>query len=254
MPQHKRLLGLPLIGICVCGAFLFSSFNTQSQDKPKKTSSQAEEVDTSKFPVADLLAPQPTDPKERAKRQAKAKRYNNKDAPKIEFFESIHRVNHTLSNLPALPIEKSSAIILGEVKDAKAYLSEDETTVYSEFVVAVQTVLKNDPRREITTNELVDVERYGGRVRLPSGKIILATIDHQDMPRVGARYVLFLTGDQDVGFTILAGYELRGGKVFPLDQASPTHPMARYKGLDDSTLLNDLFSVLANSPASSRLN
>ena len=70
------------------------------------------------------------------------------------------------------------------------------------------------------------------------------------MPRVGAKYVLFLKGEnEDVGLTILAGYELRGGKIFPLDQTLPTHPMTRYKLQDEATLLNDLFSALADSPA-----
>lgn len=249
MTKHKSLLALILTGACVSGAFLFSSFNTQSQEA-RGTSSQDEEVDTSKFPVADLLAPLPTNPKERAKRQAQGKRYNNKGAPKIELVNSIHRVNNSLSNLPALPTEKSSVIILGEVKDAKAYLSEDETTVYSEFVISIQSVLKNNTGQELYINGLVEVERYGGLVRLPSGKIIVATTDRQDMPRVGAKYVLFLKGGNgDVGLTILAGYELRGGKVFPLDHTLPTHPMARYKLRDEATLLNDLLLALADSPA-----
>ncbi len=248
MTKHKSLLALIFTGVCVCGAFFFSSFDTQSQDV--RTSSQAEEVDTSKFPVADLLAPLPIDPKERTKRQAKGKRYNNKRNPKIEFLNSIHRVNDALSDLPALPIEKSSVIILGEVKDAKAYLSEDETTVYSEFVVSIQSVLKNDTGRELNINGSVEVERYGGRLRLPSGKIIVVMMDHQEMPQVGAKYVLFLTGEnEDAGLTILAGYELRGGKVFLLDKTSPTHPMTRYKLQDEAILLNDLLSALAASPA-----
>lgn len=250
MSKNKRLLGLLLIGFCVSMALLFSSFDTQSQDSQKKSQiPQAEEVDTSKFPVVDLLAPQLTDPKELAKRQAKGKKYNNKYGAKIELINSIHVVNESLPNLPALPIEYSSAIILGEVKDAKAYLSEDGTTVYSEFAVSIQSVLKNDTLKDLYINGSLDVERYGGRVRLPSGKIVVAAIDHEDMPRIGRKYVLFLTGGKDEAFTILTGYELRGGKVFPLDAASPTHPMTRYKLRDEATLLNDLLSALADSSA-----
>lgn len=61
---------------------------------------------------------------------------------------------------------------------------------------------------------------------------------------------VFLTNDfigakhSDDDFNILMGYELRGGKVFPLDRTSSTHPIARYNEKDDSTLLTDLSSLL----------
>ena len=50
----------------------------------------------------------------------------------------------------------------------------------------------------------------------------------------------------DDDFNILMGYELRGGKVFPLDRTSTTHPIARYNEKDESTLLTDLSSLLGS--------
>jgi hypothetical protein len=253
MPNPKRLLSLTLIGICVSVAILVPGLNIKSQEtKEKNQEPLAEGVDTSKFPVVDFLEPLPTDPKERAKREAKGRRYNKKYSPSLEHSLSIHRVNHSLPYLAALPVEKSSAIILGKVKDAKAHLSEDKASVYSEFVITIQSVLKNETNQELDTDGLVEVERYGGRVRFPSGKIVVASIDDENMPRVGARYVLFLTGGKDEAFTILTGYELQGGKVFPLDEVSPTHPITQYKLRGESTLLNDLFAALSHSAA--RLN
>ncbi len=82
------------------------------------------------------------------------------------------------------------------------------------------------------------------------GRLLLLRFDHQDRPRVGSKYVLFLTGgNKDEAFTILTGYELRDGKVFPLDAASPTHPINQYRLKDESTLLNDLFAALSQSTA-----
>ncbi len=173
MEINKRLLSLTLIGICVSAAILVPSLNTQSQDTQEEA---RREVDKSKFPIVDLLAPLPTDPKEREKRLAKSKKHNDEYAPKIEQTNSVHVVNESLPDLPALPIASSSAIILGEVKDAKAYLSEDGRTVYSEFAASIQSVLKNDTKQELFINGSVEVERYGGRVRLPSGKIVVASI------------------------------------------------------------------------------
>ena len=41
------------------------------------------------------------------------------------------------------------------------------------------------------------------------------------MPQVGCRYLLFLEQvNSEVEFRILTGYELREGRVFPLDESS----------------------------------
>jgi hypothetical protein len=251
MVNHKRLLGLTLIGIGVSMAFLSSGFNTRSQDKKAP---QSQEVDTSKFPIVDVSAVSREDPKKWAKRQAKGKKYNNKYAPPIEQLNISYLTNHSLLSLPALPLKESSAVIVGEIADAKAYLSEDRKQVYSEFIVSIQSVLKNNSTQAIAAGGSVEVERFGGRALLPSGKTAVVAVDDQDMPRVGGKYVLFLTANENETFTILTGYELRDGKVFPLDHVSSSHPMAQYKGQDEATLLNDLLSVLGNSSTSSRLN
>jgi len=253
MQNPKRLLGILIVGVCICTAFLFSSLNTQSQDTPKKA--KAEEVDTSKFPTVDVLAPPQGTPEQLIKRQAKGKKYNNKYAPPIEQLNVSYLTNHSLLRLPAFPLNQSSVVVMGEIADAKAYLSEDRKQVYSEFVVNIQSVFKNDSGQVVSANSSVVVERFGGRALLPSGKVAVVAVDNQNMPRVGVKYVLFLTGGkQDESFTILTGYELRNGKVFPLDHVSPNHPMAQYKGQDEATFLSELLSLVENSTASSRLN
>lgn len=253
MLNPKRLLGLLIIGLCVSMAFLFSSLNTQSQDNQKQT--PVDEFDTSRFPIVDVSALPQGDAKQLAKRQAKGKKYNNKYAPPIELLNSSYAVNHSLVRLPAIPLKESTVVVIGEIADAKAYLSEDRKQVYSEFILSIQSVLKNESRQVLSTNGSIEVERLGGRALLPSGKVAVVAVDNQNMPRVKANYLLFLTGGKlDEGFTILTGYELRSGKVFPLDHVSPTHPMAQYRGQDVSTLLHDLLSVLGNSSANSRLN
>jgi len=215
------------------------------------TSQDPPDIDRTHFPIVDLAAPQPSDAAERAKRAAKGKKYNNKGAGVIdESWNVAFLVNHSLGGLPALPVERSSSVILGEITSAAAYLSEDKSSVYSEFKIQIQAVFKNDTSQNLNPNTSIEAERYGGRVRLPSGKIFLSAVDHQDMPRVGGRYLLFLThsdplAGKDQDHHILMGYELRGGKVFPLDQTMPPHPISGYKGRDETVLLSDLSSALA---------
>lgn len=216
------------------------------------TSQQQEQIDTSRFPTVDYTSPPPTDLNDRSKRERISKKYNSRYAPQIT--ESTDKVFHSLdwdSGLPALPVTKSSAVILGEVIDAQAHLSEDKTTVYSEFVVRIESILKNDDKISMSPGGLTTLERLGGKVRFPSGKVVTFWVSHQDLPAVGGRYVLFLTHGSPLGGTcddslfIVTGYELRAGKVFPLDKVSPYHPIAKYKGVDETFLLTELRAALS---------
>ena len=66
---------------------------------------------------------------------------------------------------------------------AKAHFSDRKTHVFSEFEVEIEEVLKNDGN--FTVGSSVVVERAGGRVRFPSGKIMVSIISNQQMPVVG---------------------------------------------------------------------
>ena len=145
-------------------------------------------------------------------------------------------------NLPALPVATSAAVIVGQITDAKAYLSNDKTGVYSVFTVQVHEVIKNSSQLSLSTGSSIDVERDGGRVRFPNGRtfIYVAT----NMPQVGLRYVLFLTNAQSQSdFQILTGYELREGKVYPLDDLLNLHT---YENADETIFLNQLRTASLN--------
>jgi hypothetical protein len=213
------------------------------------------EVDFTQFPIADLNAPKSADESTRLKRTKKSKKYNNKFQSEISELSNVtFVVNEALSNLPALPIQQSSVVLLGRVAGATAYLSEDKTAVYSEFEVQIETVFKNTSKQGLRSDDSILVERFGGRVRLPFGKLFIAAVDNQDMPRVGSRYVLFLTNDfmgithSDEDFNILMGYELKEGKVIPLDRTSAKHATSRYFKTDEAVFLLDLSSALAKAP------
>jgi len=248
--KHAWLFCLVL---SVSGVTLVAALHTRSQvaihQEPAKREQlkQAEDVDISQFPVVDFTAAKPTDPNERAKRETKGKKYNGRHAPRItESTDQLYSFAHWDVGLPALPIAKSAAVIIGEITDAQAHLSEDQTNIYSEFAVRIDEVLKGDSRISLNPGSSVTVERAGGRVRFPSGKLAVSIINHQQMPRVGSRYVLFLThdfimgGKYDQDFFILTGYELRHGRIFPLDKVLPGHPISAYKGVDETSFLTDL--------------
>lgn len=250
MRNHKQLVCVIFMGLFVLGVTVVPGPNSRTQVATSQTQQQ---IDASRFPIVDCASPTPTDPKERAKREAKSKKYNNRHAlPITESTDSIFHIMEWDLGLPALPVAKSSAVIIGEITDARAYLSEDKTDIYSEFAVRIEVILKNDSRTAFSPGGSVIVERDGGRLRFPSGKVVLSATNHQSMPRIGGRYVLFLTpsfpigGEYEHDFYLITGYEFRAGIVFPLDDPGPGHPITAYKGTSEASFLNDLSSAIAN--------
>lgn len=246
----KEAIGLFLLVFCMATATA-ARFQGRGQ---LTTAPEQKELNVSQFPLVDYTASKPTDPKERAKREAKSKKYNSPDAPRItESTDQIYSIVDWEVGLPALPVARSSAVIIGEITEAQAYLSDDQAAIYSEFAVRTEVIVKNDSLAPLAAGSSVIVERSGGRVRLPSGKVAASIVNQQDMPRVGGRYVLFLTheflmgGTYDQNLFILTGYELRGDRVFPLDKTLPGHPITAYKGKDETLFLQDLWTAVSNA-------
>ena len=243
MRRHRIFaIASPLI-LLVIAAIIIIPGRSQEQKSHEKT--QPRKVDENRFPIAAYTAADPSDPKERSKRQDRAKKYD-KSSWRIypETTSSMARVDYVNPNLPALPLAESSVVIVGQVIDAKAYLSNDKTGVYSAFTVQIDEILKKSSGVPLSSGSAIEVERDGGRVRFPSGRTLIYTISSQNMPLVGLRYVLFLTTPRgQSGFQILTGYELREGKVYPLDDLPNLY---RYENADQLNFLSELRSRLAN--------
>lgn len=251
MPRPKYLA--VIVFILAFGVLILTTASATRQEREQKTVREAN-PDFSRFPIADFHGPEPADANLRAAREAKGRKYNNKHMPRIS--DDTHQIFSNTDwdvRLPALPVERSAVVVIGTVRSARAYLTPDKTGIYSEFQVATETVVKNDPNNVITDGAMITVERKGGRARMPSGKIVISWVSHQNMPRVGGRYVLFLTHDFETlndtpkDFYLLTGYELRDGRVHLLDDTQPGHPITRYGGATETTLLSDLFNTVAKS-------
>ena len=249
MKKPTSLIGLTS-SLCLIGILLVMTFNSQSQNvgRPKSL-----EIDFKNFPIASFDEPAPTESQARDARKIKNKKFNSDAKAISESSTQIFTVMDWDVGLPALPIDRSSAVVIGRVIEAKAYLSEDKTAIYSEFKVQIDSVLKNDDRCPLHPENSLIVGREGGRVRLPSGKVVVSWINHQNMPTVGGQYVLFLThelprgGDGGNDFYIVTAYELANGIVVPMDDVPSGHPIAAIKGKSESSFLNDLLSVLGSS-------
>lgn len=230
------LLGLVLAaGLLVAGVLPTSggSLGDQEQHKPKQ------EDDFSNYPIADADAPAATDPKEILKRKVKNKKYKqykNHIGPGVRAFE----VYHWPPRFPTLPVAQSEAVIIGEVTAASAHLTEDKSSVYSEFTVCVQEILKND-QPPLVAGSFVTLDRPGGRVRYSTGKTSQFSLAGFGMPRVGGRYVFFISGDNEADYQIVTAYQIHDGRIYPLDKTTSSDTRFEiHSNADEQLFLNEI--------------
>jgi hypothetical protein len=221
------------------------------------------------YTVTDYNNPGPSDPQKSALRKARAKRYNmraqkNDDPKRFMITEKTESSFGTppfdAPVEPALPVSSSDAVVVGEVKEGQAYLSEDKTSVNSEFVITVSDVLKNNSSASLVAGAVIDTVRSGGSVRFTSGKLIRFGMLGRPFPRVGRRYLFFLKyNNEGQDFTILTAYELRGGKVTPIDgkdkdgRAMSRYPdYQKYENTEETSFLNEVRQAIANGSEEGR--
>lgn len=266
MRSHKRgkkilLLSVPVLVAAVAMTTLYGQ-GRNGADSTRREESSRRHTSVEDYPVADYSALEPSDPQERDKRRARSGRHDIPDkalrgtkgfvlGEDSESISITQRPDHAPPE-PAIPASQSDAVIVGEITDAKAYLSNDKSSVYSEFTLLPSEVLKDCASLKLTPNTPVIAERSGGRVRLPSGKILLRGFSHKGMPRVGGRYVLFLKrNDEGQDFSIVTGYQLRAGRVHPLDGVPEGDyklpQFAAYEGADETSFLNDVRAAIAQA-------
>jgi hypothetical protein len=205
-------------------------------------------------------APAPKDSHERAKRIAKNSRYdkNDKRARRLTELPSGAGAVYGNEQPPplAVPVKQSDAIVIGRVTKAQPYLTDTETSMYTELNVTVEQVLKNDGIPSAAVGSILTVDREAGAMRLHDGRVIhYETGGLGSVPRNGHRYLLFIKRIHDgTDITIVTGYELRGGKVFPLDgEAQIFDPAtgqitrkAPFEGVQESSFLAIVQSAMAN--------
>lgn len=234
-----KLLILMVFAVAVSGLTLPS----QSQKRGTKTLPKPK-VERA-LPILDFETLEPDDSKLVSKRRNKASRYDRKESQPIqEHWQDFRSLltNHSFDRMSPLPATDSDAILIGGVLSARAYLSNDKGTVYSEFSIQVEELLKGN-QQEIRSGDTISAERYGGAVRFRSGRIQKYEVSGQGMPQVGHRYVLFLRRlDKEPSFKILTGYALNGPTVMPLDgsvveEGNQTYQFDQYQGFETSAFL-----------------
>ena len=243
--QKKKIFPLVVAFIVISAVTAVVTLRAQS---PKR-SVNTERVSsvTTQEPVVEFTAPEPTDAQERAKRQAKGQRYDGQGLADIPSLHNEILYSNTFGKglgMPALPVALSGVVITGEVTDAHAFLSNDKAGVYTEFTIRVNKVLKNDEQQPLTEGAPIIADREGGGVHYPSGNTLVHRVAVEGRLLTQGRYLLFLKRiDQD--YSVLTAYELRAGRVFPVDgRDSKESQFAVYDSMEESAFLSTVQSSI----------
>lgn len=186
------------------------------------------------------------------KRKEKNKRFNSSrpsTARKLtqelpEGVENLPTITHWWVGLSALPVNETEATIIGTVVSRTAYLSEDETDIYTEYEVKLEDVLK-DATKSLNSVDIMALVRNGGSIRFESGKIQANKISEQGTLTKENRYLLFLKRYNGVDWFIVTGYGMFGEKIVPIDgqnnkDAKSALPFSKYYKVNRNVLLQDL--------------
>ena len=227
---------------------LLSNFriaNTQSSNKIFENRLEIETLDKD-FPVVSLVS-------EKIEKIDKRRVKTNEKFDKSDWVKKIvsnnvtavNRLTHWQIGLPALPTNKSDAVVTGLVTSSAAFLSNDETGIYSEFSVKLSNLIKNNQNDPLELDSTILVQRAGGRLSYPSGKILTYSVHGQAMPRINNKYVFFLTYNQAAQtYNILTAYEIDNGKIIALDgqktNSGSGFEMTKYNGFDEQQFMNEL--------------
>jgi hypothetical protein len=194
--KKRRVFQLALPALLILAGIVVTS-----RDQKPNLKQRPQKVDEGRFPIADYTAAESSDPFQRSKRRSRGQKRDKSDwsvNPNVPSDTTV-LVDFVDRNLPAFPVDQSKAIIIGKVTDGKAYLSNDKSGVYSVFSVQVEQTLANHSSVVVPSGGSIEVEREGGRVKFPSGRIHLYMTNEQNMPEIGSRYVFFLTAGENEG-------------------------------------------------------
>jgi hypothetical protein len=226
MFKQKRLM---LVGaVCVALAGLFVVFNGQGQANQLGSTATdqvpfgqaAKQIDDAATPIVDLDNPGGVDRIDKNARKLKNARYDKYGPVKIDSYPNAGEVRsdpERRAGFSDLPAEKSDVIVEAVVGDSKAFLSEDKTGIYSEFTILVSKILKVATGLSMNVGDKIVAERFGGKVRYPSGQVVRWRTSSEGVPIVGRKYLFFLANADQDSYRLLTAYEIQGNRIFSLD-------------------------------------
>jgi hypothetical protein len=265
MLKEKRLLLIGVISVVLLVglSIVFNGKGQATQQRENETDQvpfgqKAKELDDAATPIVDFDNPSAADRIDKNARKLKSVRYDKYGAvpsnPHPHAGEVRVEPEWRSSQAPSdLPADKSDLIVEAIVAESHAFLSEDKTGVYSEFTIIVSKVLKVSSGIPVNLGDTIVAERFGGKVRYPSGQVIRCRIEGQGVPMVGKAYFFFLSKVDQDSYKLATAYEIQGNKVFALDGSRTSSRgqggsiFDKHNGEDRDSFMGKVETALNNS-------
>ena len=214
----KKNITFALLGVISLALLTGRLTNLRVESQQGKATDQAQanakELDDAATPIVDSSSTEVAD----EKRQRQNRRHNHGGLEVAETPGDATEVTvSSESSIPDFPFKISDLVVEGTVSDSNAFLSTDKTGVYSEYTVAISDLIKSPASSTVRKHDSITAERFGGRVRFPSGQIVRYKVSGQGSPAKNSKYIFFLKKVDDDSYLILTAYELHGNQVFALD-------------------------------------
>jgi len=221
--QSRIFIGTILGAVLLLGSLIVLSgrgqANKQSGTKPDDAQ-LAKQIDDAATPVVDLQNPDTSDRVDKNNRRIKNARHDNSGSDKTRPIPNATAVvgeSQARAGFSDLPVATSDLIIEAVVSESHAFLSNDKTGIYSEFTLLVSKPPRLPVGTGLNINDRIVAERFGGKIKYPSGQTIRWGNARQGIPLIGKRYIFFLSKvDQDT-YKLITAYEIVGDTVSPLD-------------------------------------
>jgi hypothetical protein len=157
----------------------------------------------------------------------------NPDSPRLDFLSF-------LKNLTC----DADAIVIGVINNQSSQLTEDEDFVFTDYDMAVEQILKDNPLASIQTGSNLTITRPGGIVEIDK-KEVRALDETLEPLKTGSRYILFLkyipaTGSYKA-FNSNGSFQISDHKIIKLTQESLTQNLE--SGREAESLFSDIRSV-----------
>ncbi|MGZ8843952.1 MAG: hypothetical protein ACXW18_09845 [Pyrinomonadaceae bacterium] len=226
MLKGKRIIIVSLSTAALLGG-LFVVFSGHGQSNQQNSTADpvafgqsAKQLDDAAAPVVDLSNVSEVDRVDKNARKLKNARHDKSGTDKTHPYPNVSDVvgePEWRSGYSDLPVDKSDVVVEAVVADSRAFLSEDKTGIYSEFTLIVSKILKVGSGLTINLGDRIVTERFGGKVRYPSGQVTRWRIARQGVPIIGKKYLFFLAKLDEDSYQLLTAYEIRGSKIVALD-------------------------------------
>lgn len=149
-----------------------------------------------------------------------------------------------------LPAAFSDTIVVGRLKAAQAFQSNDHTAVYTESTIEVEQVSSQQGTHAVVGANIV-LEQIGGTIELPGERVVKHLSKGLGAQfQLGERYAFFLTYvPSGQCYQIVKAWWLNAGKVQAVsteDLALVANGTSQYQGMPESVFLGILNGLQAS--------